>query len=62
MIEGASAGTTRRVPALLAVSLLVLMVALDCTVSPPDPYRAPSIVALGSGAASAGGFCGALPD
>ena len=52
----------RRVPALLAVSMLVLLVALDYVANPPNPYRAPSIVALGSGAASAGGFCGALPD
>ena len=62
MTGEAAAGTTRRVPALLAIGLLALLVILDYSLNPPNPYRAPSIVALGSGAASAGGFCGALPD
>ena len=56
------AGFSRRVPAGIAVCFLLALVALDYVVNPPDPYRAPAILALGSGAASAGGFCGALPD
>jgi len=55
-------GMTRRISALFALTLLVLLVALDYAANPPNPYRVPSIIALGSGAASAGGFCGALPD
>jgi len=53
---------TRRAPACLAVGLLLLLIGMDYLASPPNPYRAPAIVALGSGAASSGGFCGALPD
>ena len=53
---------TRRAPAAVALALLAALVALDYARSPPNPYRAPSIVAIGSGAPSAGGFCGALPD
>lgn len=53
---------TRRVPAAIALALLLALVALDYAASPPDPYRPPPIVALGSGAASSGGFCGALPE
>ena len=53
---------TRRVTAALAMALLAALVALDLLAARPNPYRAPPIVALGSGAASAGGFCGALPD
>ena len=53
---------SRRVPAAVALALLLALVALDYAADPPDPYRAPSILALGSGAASSGGFCGALPD
>jgi len=55
-------GLTRRTPARLAVFLLMLLVVVDYAANSPNPYRAPSILALGSGAASAGGFCGALPD
>ncbi|MBE3637329.1 hypothetical protein [Mangrovicoccus algicola] len=53
---------TRAVPACLALGLLGVIVALDLAAAPPNPYRAPAAFALGSGTASAGGFCGALPD
>ena len=53
---------TRRLPALLVVATLLAMIALDFAAAPPNPYRAPANLALGSGAASSGGFCGALPD
>ncbi len=53
---------TRRVPAFAAVVALLLMIGLDYAAAPPNPYRQPAIVALGSGVDSEGGFCGALPD
>ena len=53
---------TRRVTAALAMALVAALVLADFAVTRPNPYRAPPILAVGSGAASAGGFCGALPD
>ncbi|WP_168199136.1 hypothetical protein [Pseudorhodobacter turbinis] len=53
---------TRRFTACLAISGLVALVALDVLASPPNPYRAPPMLAFGSGLAASGGFCGALPD
>ncbi len=53
---------TRRVPANLAMLMLVAMIVADYIASPPNPYQQPAIVALGSGASSAGGFCGSLPE
>jgi len=53
---------TRRVTAGLALALLAGLVVADLLATPPNPYRAPPIVALGSGVAGGGGFCGALPD
>lgn len=61
-MQSRASGLTRRVPAFVAVAALLLLLALDYTAFPPDPYRAPTILALGSGAPSSGGFCGALPD
>lgn len=53
---------TRRITAAFAMVLLAGLVMADLSVTQPNPYQAPPIVALGSGAASEGGFCGALPD
>ena len=53
---------TRRLTAALAVAAMAALVAADLIGTRPNPYQAPSILALGSGAASDGGFCGALPD
>lgn len=53
---------TRKVTAGIAMTLLILLVSADLISAPPNPYQQPAIVALGSGAASEGGFCGALPD
>jgi hypothetical protein len=53
---------TRLVIALVAVSSMVLLIGLDAAATPPNPYKAPKLLALGSGAAPSGGFCGALPD
>lgn len=53
---------TRRATAVLAMVLVTGLVLADLIATRPNPYRAPPILAVGSGAASAGGFCGALPD
>jgi hypothetical protein len=54
---------TRRFTALVAIGLLALMVALDLGASAPlDPFRAPPLLALGSGLAAGGAHCAALPD
>ncbi|GAB4510983.1 MAG: hypothetical protein Tsb0019_05970 [Roseibium sp.] len=53
---------TRLVIALVTVSAVALLIGLDAAATPPNPYKAPTLLALGSGAAPTGGFCGALPD
>jgi len=53
---------TRRTTASTGIALLLVMVVADFVHFRPNPYQQPAIVALGSGATSAGGFCGALPD
>ena len=50
---------TRRHIMFTACGLLAAMLALDLRASPPNPYNAPAALALGSGAAPVGGFCGA---
>ena len=53
---------TRRTVARLGMALLFMLVIADIVAAPPNPYQQPAVFALGSGAASSGGFCGALPD
>ena len=53
---------TRLATATLAVAGIALMIALDASATPPNPYKAPKLLALGSGTTPSGGFCGALPD
>lgn len=53
---------TRRFTALIAVIALAGLIGWDLQASPPNPYAAPPIVAIGSGLSAAGGFCGALPN
>lgn len=53
---------TRGFTASLALLGVFALVGVDLMISPPNPYRAPLVFALGSGQASAGGFCGALPQ
>ena len=53
---------TRRTPAMLGMALLIMLVVADIIAAPPNPYQQPAVFALGSGAASSGGFCGAIPD
>lgn len=52
---------TRGLLALSAVLLMLALVTADLFITPPNPYQQPPLVALGSGTASAGGFCGAMP-
>jgi hypothetical protein len=45
---------------LTLIGLLALLLAIDAAVSrPPDPFAAPPPLALWSGEAASGGFCGA---
>lgn len=53
---------TRALTATLAVVGLAVMIGLDAAATPPNPYKAPPLLALGSGKPPAGGFCGALPE
>lgn len=63
MSRRAGRRATRRLTATLALALTGALVAADLLAVRPNPYRAPSIVALGSGASGGGGgFCGSLPD
>jgi hypothetical protein len=47
--------------ALVAIGLLSGLLIFDLSTSTVNPYVAPPVVALGSGMASAGGFCGVFP-
>lgn len=53
---------TRRLTAPLALLLVAALIIFDALHSPPNPFAAPSLFALGSGEAAVGGFCGALPE
>ena len=53
---------TRQLTAPLAILMLLTLVGLDVMRTPPNPFAAPSLLALGSGTAAVGGFCGALPE
>lgn len=53
---------TRRLTASLALALLAGLLVFDQAVSEPlNPYQAPPLIAFGSGVASAGAHCAALP-
>lgn len=54
---------TRRLTVPIALLALGLLVAADLAASdPPNIYRAPPAVALGSGQAAGGAHCAALPN
>ena len=53
---------TRRLTAAAVLAGLAALIAADVAATPPNPYRAPAAIALGSGIAASGGFCGALPE
>ena len=52
---------TRHLTAGIAVLFLGALILFDQVTTPPNPYKAPPLLALGSGAEASGGFCGALP-
>lgn len=52
---------TRRAIAAICLAMLAVVVGADLDAAPPNPYHAPAMLALGSGAAAGGGFCAALP-
>ncbi|WP_022708365.1 hypothetical protein [Paracoccus zeaxanthinifaciens] len=54
---------TRRLTVSLTAILVLGLVAFDLAISePPNPFRAPPILAFGSGQASGGAHCAALPN
>ena len=53
---------TRSVTAAIALALVAAVLALDFATADLNPFEAPPIVALGSGLAGGGAFCGELPD
>jgi hypothetical protein len=53
---------TRHVTAALAAAFLAALAVFDAATSELDPYRAPPLLALGSGEASGGAHCAALPE
>lgn len=54
---------TRRLTAFVAIGLIAAVVLADLATSAPlDPFRAPPAIALGSGQATSGAHCAALPN
>lgn len=53
---------TRRFTAAIALALLGGLIVFDQATAALNPYKAPPIIALGSGVVATGGFCGALPQ
>ncbi|WP_170167150.1 hypothetical protein [Paracoccus methylarcula] len=53
---------TRTVTASAAIAFLAALLVFDQASADLNPYKAPPAFALGSGQASSGGFCGALPE
>ena len=53
---------TRRSTMVAAAVLILGLIAFDLAFSaPPDPFRPPPLLALGSGQAASGAHCAALP-
>jgi hypothetical protein len=53
---------TRRVTMLAVAALVAALITFDLAASePPNPFRAPPLLALGSGLAAGGAHCSALP-
>ena len=53
---------TRRSAANMAIFFVFCLILFDVSTAEVNPYRAPSVIALGSGVESVGGFCGALTN
>ena len=53
---------TRKLTVILVFAAMAGLLSLDLAQSaPPDPFKAPPALALGSGQAGAGAHCAALP-
>lgn len=53
---------TRRITMLAVAAMIGALIAFDLAASaPPNPFKAPPLLALGSGQASSGAHCAALP-
>ncbi|WP_179209276.1 MULTISPECIES: hypothetical protein [Haematobacter] len=53
---------TRRLTAGIVIALLAGLLFFDHATAALNPYKAPPVIALGSGVVATGGFCGALPQ
>ena len=53
---------TRHLVAGMTLLLLALLLVFDQATAELNPYQAPPMLAIGSGIAASGGFCGALPE
>lgn len=53
---------TRRLTACITLLLIALLLVFDQRTATLNPYKAPPILALGSGIEASGGFCGAMPQ
>lgn len=52
---------TRHLTAGAAMLLLALLILFDHQTADLNPYKAPPLLAFGSGVEATGGFCGNLP-
>ena len=53
---------TRKLAAGITGALLFLLLAFDLATADLNPFNAPPAIALGSGVAGGGAFCGELPS
>lgn len=53
---------TRHLVAGMTLLMLALLLVFDHATAELNPYRAPPMLAIGSGIAASGGFCGAMPE
>ena len=52
---------TRYYTAGMTIFFVLTVLVADFIAAPPNPFAAPSLISLGSGIISDGGFCGAMP-
>ena len=53
---------TRRLTTGVILGLLLLLLVFDLATAELNPFNAPAAIALGSGVAGGGAFCGELPS
>ena len=53
---------TRKLTANLSIIFVFCLILFDVSTVELNPYKAPSLLALGSGVESVGGFCGAVTN